>query len=155
MMAGSADSGEPREDTPLARSDEPVAVAAPTHHLRAVVVDDHPDIRELLRIQLDRSPDITVVGVASDGVEAIALTERLQPDVVLLDLGLPRLSGLEALPHLRAASADVKIIALSGFEEGSQAREARAAGVDAYVEKGLSMQLAQVIRDVCAADTAS
>ncbi len=155
MMAGSADSGEPREHVPPAPSDEPGLAPAPVHQLRAVVVDDHPDIRELLRIQLDRSPDIVVVGVASDGVEAIALTERLQPDVVLLDLGLPRLSGLEALPHLRAAAPEVKIIALSGFEEGSQAREARAAGVDAYVEKGLSMQLTQVIRDVCVAGTAS
>ena len=115
---------------------------------RAVVVDDHPDIRELLRLQLDRSPRISVVGVASDGVEAISAVERLQPDVVLLDLGLPQLSGIEAIPRLREVAPTAKIIAISGFEEGSQARAAREAGVDAYVEKGLSMQLVDVIDEV-------
>ena len=147
MMAGPAHSGEPKDSDPTA-----LEVPAAAGVLRALVVDDHTDIRELLRIQLDEQPDVTVVGVASDGVEAIAMAEELQPDVLLLDLGMPRLSGLEALPRLREVSPLTKIVAISGFEEGSQARDARAAGVDAYVEKGLNMGLVDVIRAVCASD---
>lgn len=144
MMAGTADSGEPRSE------DLGPAEAGPAQPavVRAVIVDDHPDIRELLHLQLDRAPGISVVGVGSDGLEAIALAEEHQPDVLVLDLGLPRLSGIDALPRLREISPRTKVVALSGFEESSQAKEAREAGVDAYVEKGLSMDIAEVIRDV-------
>ena len=141
MGAETVDSGEPsRREHDLPGRDGAL--------VSAVVVDDNPDIRALLRNHLELSHKVTVVGVAGNGVEAVSITERLQPDVILLDLGLPKLSGIDAIPLLRKLAPDTKIIAISGFVEGSQAQAARAAGVDAYVEKGLSMRLVEVIDEV-------
>lgn len=143
------DSGDPLRGA----RDRPVREHARDHGpVSAVVVDDNPDIRELLRNHLELSHHVEVVGVATNGLEAIAVTELLQPDVVLLDLGLPKLSGLDAIPRLREVSPATKIIAISGFVEGRLAKAARAAGVDAYVEKGLSMRLVEVIEQVVDGD---
>ena len=130
--------------------------AEPAHEpgpVSAVVVDDDPDIRELLRNHLELSRRVAVVGLASNGLEAITVTEQHQPDVVLLDLGLPKLSGIDAIPQLREVSPTTKIVAISGFVEGRLAKAAHDAGVDAYVEKGLSMRLVEVIERVVAGDS--
>ena len=72
----------------------------------------------------------------------------LQPHIVLLDLAMPRMDGLQALPLIRAAVSGVRVIVLSGFDKGTMAEKALAAGASHYVEKGLSMNLNDVIEGV-------
>lgn len=130
--ASVGDTGE--EQQPV----EPDAVERPER--RVLVVDDAEDLRVLLRTRLERSPLMTVVGEAGDGVTAIEMAERLQPDLVLLDLAMPRMDGLDALPQIKAAVPDARVVVLSGFNEERLAEKARAAGADRYVVKGGSLR---------------
>jgi PAS domain S-box-containing protein len=116
---------------------------------RVLIVDDAEDIRALLRMKLGREKGIDVVGEAGDGVEAVARARELQPHLVLLDMAMPRMDGLQALPLIRAAVPDVHVIVLSGFNQGTLEREALAAGADRYVVKGGSMrELVEIIEKV-------
>ena len=103
---------------------------------RVLLVDDAEDIRMLLRLAMMKRNGLTVVGEAADGVEAVERATELQPDLVLLDLAMPRMDGLEALPLIRAAVPDVRVIVLSGFNRGALADKAIEAGADHYVVKG-------------------
>jgi PAS domain S-box-containing protein len=103
---------------------------------RVLVVDDAEDIRTLLRLRLARNGGIEVVGEARDGLEAVAMARSLRPDLVLLDMAMPRMDGLEALPLIRDAVPGVRVIVLSGFNEDTMERRALAAGADRYVVKG-------------------
>ena len=107
---------------------------------RVLVVDDAEDIRMLLRLRVEARDGLTVVGEAADGVAAVELASELQPDLVLLDLAMPRMDGLEALPLIRAAVPDVRVVVLSGFNQGTLANKALEAGADHYVVKGGSMR---------------
>ncbi|MDF9717499.1 hybrid sensor histidine kinase/response regulator [Nocardioides sp. ChNu-153] len=105
---------------------------------RVVVVDDTPDLRNLLRLMLTRG-GFEIVGEAVDGLDALAVVGRTQPDVVLLDIAMPRMDGIEALPQLRRASPGARIVAMSAFGAAHMANRAVAAGADGYVEKGTSL----------------
>jgi PAS domain S-box-containing protein len=107
---------------------------------RVLVVDDAEDLRMLLRLRIEARNGLTVVGEAADGVAAVELAAELQPDLVLLDLAMPRMDGLEALPLIRAAVPDVRVVVLSGFNQNTLADKALAAGADHYVVKGGSMR---------------
>lgn len=116
---------------------------------RIVVVDDTPDVRDLLSLMLGRAEDLEVVGQAGDGRQAIEVAERERPDGILLDLAMPVMDGLEALPHLRRLLPDAAIVVLSGFGAGAMAAQAREAGADDYVEKGTPLRtIVQTLRDV-------
>src|SRR5581483_5239619 len=82
---------------------------------RVLVVDDSPDIRLLVCRSVESLPGVEVVGEAADGASAVAEAARLQPDLVLLDLAMPGMDGLEALPRIKAAVPGCEVIALSGF----------------------------------------
>jgi two-component system, NarL family, nitrate/nitrite response regulator NarL len=82
--------------------------------IRLLIADDEAQFREALRLLLETRPDFKVVGFASDGVEAVALTRRLKPDVLLLDLAMPRLPGLEALRSISEGSLPVRTILVTG-----------------------------------------
>jgi DNA-binding NarL/FixJ family response regulator len=114
-----------------------VSVTAPRD--RVLVVDDAANLRELLTILLDIEDDFEVVGTAADGQQAVAAAERLQPDIVLLDLAMPVMDGLQALPLLRTHLPKARIVIFSGFEHAALAAEALEAGADAYIEKGTSV----------------
>nr|MDQ3756803.1 response regulator [Actinomycetota bacterium] len=104
---------------------------------RVLLADDTADIRALLRIVLSRYDDeFEVVAEASDGSEAIAMAKAHDPDLVVLDLAMPVMDGLEAIPEVRAAAPDCKIVVLSGFNADQMAAEAIDVGADAYLEKG-------------------
>src|SRR4051794_26921472 len=103
----------------------------------AVVVDDTPDIRMLLTMTLEMDGDIKVVGEAGDGREGVDMATRLQPDVVLIDLAMPVMDGLEALPLIRSACPQTRVVVLSGFEADAMAQRALDAGADGYLQKGL------------------
>ena len=106
---------------------------------RVLVVDDAANLRELLTVLLGAEDDFVVVGTAADGRQAIERAAQLRPDLVLLDLAMPVMDGLEALPRLREVVPDALIVIFSGFEHEHLARAALAAGADDYVEKGTSV----------------
>ena len=94
-----------------------------------LICDDNDALRELLRAVVDTGLGMRVVGEAADGNEVIAEAARLQPDVILLDLAMPNLSGLDALPELRRVAPNAQIIVFSGFASAAVAeRGARARG---------------------------
>ena len=106
--------------------------------LRAIVVDDTPDLRTLLVLALESSGEITVVAEAGNGLEGVELVREHRPDIVLLDLAMPVMDGLEALPAMREDCPDATIIVLSGFGAGAIAGRAVAAGATGYLQKGAS-----------------
>lgn len=112
---------------------------APTEAaIRVLVVDDTPDIRFLLRMALGTEDDMVVVGEAGDGLAAVDEAARTRPDVVLLDLAMPVMDGLEALPLVKQACPDAHVVILSGFEATAMAGSAQAAGAAAYLQKGVA-----------------
>lgn len=104
---------------------------------RVVVADDVDDLRALIRVALERSGRFQVVGEAADGFQAVAVATALRPDLTLLDLALPIMDGLEALPRIRAALPDSTVVVLSGFGAGTIADQAMDEGASAYLPKGL------------------
>lgn len=115
---------------------------------RILIADDTDDVRVLLRASL--SPEFDIVGEARDGSEAIELVGRESPDAILLDLAMPVMDGLEAIPHIRAACPDTKIVVLSGYGRAEMGGKAMEAGADAYLEKGRpAWTIAEKLRQVC------
>jgi len=120
--------------------------------IRVVVVDDDSHLRDLFKMMLELEDGFEVVGEAGDGKAAISRVEECQPDLVMLDLEMPVMDGLEALPRILEAAPRTKVVVVSGFPEESLEARALAAGAAAYVAKGLSVedlvqQLASVIED--------
>jgi PAS domain S-box-containing protein len=105
-----------------------------------VVCDDASEARILLRSLLRYDPSIEIVGEASGGVEAIEAVGHFGPNVVLLDLAMPVMDGLEALPEIGRISPDSKVVVVSGFEADAMAEEALALGASAYVQKGAARE---------------
>jgi DNA-binding NarL/FixJ family response regulator len=101
-----------------------------------LICDDDSSMRSLLHVVVDLAPGMRTVGEAADGEVAIREASRLQPDVILLDLAMPVLSGLDALPQLRQCAAAAKIIVLAGFSTASVADQVHALGAASYLEKG-------------------
>jgi DNA-binding NarL/FixJ family response regulator len=85
--------------------------------LRIVVVDDHPVVRDGLRGMLDGQDDLTVVGEAADGLEAVAVVARERPDVVLMDLRMPRMDGVSATAEIHTAQPEVRVLVLTTYDE--------------------------------------
>jgi DNA-binding NarL/FixJ family response regulator len=103
--------------------------------IRVVVADDHPLVREGLRTLLAQQPEFVVVGEAGDGIEAVERATALKPDVLLLDLAMPRLHGLDVLKALGEAAPDVKIVLLTAAIEREEAALALRAGARGIVLK--------------------
>jgi len=109
-----------------------IAAAAP---VRVLIVDDAPAARLLLRQCLTASGRFQVVGEAVDGSDGIHQATIQQPDIILLDVAMPIMDGLEAVPHLARCSPGSLIIMLSGFTADATASEAMGLGAGAYIEK--------------------
>ena len=122
---------------------------------RVLLVDDSDDMRMLLRIKLESWDHYEVVGEAGDGESAVRLATEQQPDLVMLDLAMPEMDGLQALPLIREAVPHVRVVVLSGFDQGLMADKARAAGADGFVEKGVPMEdLARVVDELLSSEPA-
>lgn len=115
-----------------------------------LLADDHPVFRQGLRALLERER-FDIVGEASDGLEAIALAERLQPTVVVIDLAMPALNGIDAAREIVRRVPRSKVILLSMYTEEHHVLEALRAGVKGCVSKSQAAEhLLQAIKDVCA-----
>jgi len=115
-----------------------------THPIRIVIADDHPIFRDGLRRLLEAEPDLKVAGEACDGQEAVKLALELKPDILLLDLAMPRHTGLDALRDLSASSGaagSVRIILLTAAVEKKQVVEALQLGARGVVMKDSATQL--------------
>ena len=116
--------------------------------IKVLVVDDHWVVRQGLRMFLDLESTITVVGEASDGREAIDLARQLRPDVVLMDILMPHVDGIEAITHIKAEMPRVEVIALTSVLQDGSVSDAIQAGAIGYLIKDTrGDQLVQAIRD--------
>jgi two-component system, NarL family, response regulator NreC len=102
---------------------------------RIALADDHAVMRTGLRLVLERQPDFTVIGEASDGREAVALVQKEAPDVLVMDIGMPNLNGIEAARQVAAASPQVSVVILSMHSDESYVLRALKAGARAYLLK--------------------
>ena len=103
--------------------------------MRVVLADDHDLVREGLRTLFQRYPRLTVCGEAKNGQEAVELVAELQPELVVLDLSMPEMNGIQAAAKIRQVSPATKIVMLSMHSSSYSAEEAFRAGVSAYVTK--------------------
>lgn len=106
--------------------------------IRALVVDDVADLRHMVRLALERTGRVEVVAEAADGSAAIEAAAEHQPDLVLLDLAMPVLDGLSALPQIRAAAPEASVVVVSGMEKDAVAGAVEAGGAVGFVSKDLS-----------------
>ncbi len=124
-----------------------------TESVGVLVVDDHPLFRQGVVHSLGAEPDLTVVGQAATGVEALKLARELLPDVVLLDISMPGWSGLTAAEKIAMACPATAIVMLTVSEDKDKLLAAFKAGARGYVLKGVSAQeLAKVVRSAAAGD---
>lgn len=119
--------------------------------IRVLIVDDHPMAREGTRALLERSAAIEVVGAVGEGFAALWLLRELQPDIVLLDVRLPDISGIEVARQLRTEFPTVKVLVVTGYDEIGYARALLQLGVRGYLAKSASgAELVAAVRAVAA-----
>jgi DNA-binding NarL/FixJ family response regulator len=119
--------------------------------IRVLLVDDHAVLRSALRVRLDQEQGITSVGEAENADQAVARARLLRPDIVLVDLLLPRKSGYQAIPEILRASPDSRVIVLSSQTGPSVVRQAISAGAHGYIPKQApDIELVDAIRRVAA-----
>lgn len=119
--------------------------------IKVLIVDDHHLVRTSLARLLDEEEDIDVVGEAASGEEAITLSRKLDPDVVLMDLRMPGIGGLEATRKIMRNSADIRVLALTGFMEDNFAQRLLEAGAGGFISKDTQVpDMVDAIRSVFA-----
>lgn len=122
--------------------------------LKVLVADDHPLILQGLRRTLEACDDIDVVGEARSGAELLALVERRRPDIVLLDLRMPDIDGVECVKRIKQSSPEVKAVVLSACDDRLSIESAERAGASAYVIKSVSsVDVPALLRQVAAGYT--
>jgi DNA-binding NarL/FixJ family response regulator len=130
-----------------------------TEPIRVLIADDQRVVREGLSMVLGLLPDVTVVGAASDGLEAVDLAERLRPDVVLMDLRMPHCDGVEATRRLRERVPGSRVVVLTTYSDDRSVLDALRAGARGYLTKDaggaeLRAALRQVLDDAAVIDPA-
>ena len=125
--------------------------------VRVIICDDHPLTRNGLKAALEAAQsqhELRVVGEASNGLEAVAMCGRLEPDIILLDLSMPEMSGLEAITRIRKTSPDSKIVVCTQHEDQSHLSRAVTEGAHGYISKRAGQdEISLAIRQVLAGHT--
>ena len=121
--------------------------------IRVVIADDHPLFRDGLRAMFESEPDIELVGEAATGLEAVSLAGQLLPDVVLMDIQMPDLDGIEATRRVMAESRNTRVLVVTMFEDDDSVLAAMRAGARGYVVKGMrSSDAIRAVRAVAAGE---
>ncbi len=122
--------------------------------IQIVVVDDHPVLRDGLSAVLSTQPDFRVIGEAESGVEAVEIIVELRPDVVMLDLEMPEMDGVETLKRLRQHNPDIRVIVFTAFDTDERILAAVQAGAQGYLLKGAPRdQIFEAVRVVHSGDS--
>jgi len=114
--------------------------------IRVIIAEDHAVVREGTRQLLEREPDLEVVGEAGDGAQAVALVKRLHPDVAIMDISMPVMTGIEATKQIKAIHPDTAILILSAYDDDQYVFALLAAGAAGYLLK--DVPFAEVVRAV-------
>jgi DNA-binding NarL/FixJ family response regulator len=128
------------------------ATAIGTNHqepIRVFICDDVAELRDLLRAAFLGEPDIRVVGQADNGIAGVMGVKDTQPDVLVLDLSMPEMDGLEAMDTIRLVAPETRIIVFSGFSSEALSAEAARRGASRYLSKGVALsELIAAVREV-------
>ena len=117
--------------------------------IRVVLAEDNEIVRKGIGIFLNRAQDIEVIGEACDGLEALILVNQLQPDLLILDVEMPRLNGIEVVRRLKEAGANTHILVLSAYDDRQYIREMLLYGVDGYLIKDEAPErIVEAVRDI-------
>ena len=117
--------------------------------IRVLLADDHGDIIEMLRFAFSVYGSLEVVGSAFNGSVAVELAVDLQPDIAVVDLMMPGMSGFDAIPQIRSGAPATRIVVLSAVDDANSRKLALEAGADLYLVKGvLPREMARVLRDL-------
>jgi two-component system response regulator NreC len=116
---------------------------------RLLICDDHPVVREGVKVTLSHEPTIEIVGEAGNGREAVAETKRVRPDIVLMDMSMPELNGLEATMQIKEFNSDIKVLIMTMYDDEEVVMRCLAAGASGYILKDTPLsQLIYAIRMV-------
>jgi DNA-binding NarL/FixJ family response regulator len=117
---------------------EPTNPTPPDRPVRLLIVDDHELVRDGIRARLETEQGLEIIGEAGNGLEAVALVEQLQPDLVMLDINMPEMNGLDAVEEIRARELPCHILMLSLYDNSEYVRRAMALGTNGYLLKDVS-----------------
>lgn len=121
---------------------------------RIILADDHTLVCQGIRKILEANPGLEVIGEAADGQEALELLEKLRPDVIILDIQMPRLSGMEAAARIKKNRPEVKVLVLTMYKEEVYLRQAKEIGVEGFVLKeDIDLVLISAVTAPCSGKT--
>ena len=119
------------------------------NEIRVLIAEDHKTVRKGLKMIIEAEPDMTVVGEAGDGIEAVRLARKLKPNVVVMDISMPEANGIKATADVKKVAPEIRILTLTRHTDKAYLRELMEAGVDGYVLKqSESDELLRAIRTV-------
>lgn len=122
--------------------------------ITVLLADDHPIVRKAMRTELENESDFKVIGEASDGEEAIRLADELHPDVVVMDIGMPKVNGIDATKKIKAISNNTVVVVLTVYDDIEHVLGILESGADGYLVKSVSVdEVIQSIRLIVAGET--